>query len=146
MDQLQVCCCAAAFAPSRSTAEDGVRRIKILIRWLRSHPDPLPRLYLRSSIFNVVVPKKYWCECGGVSNCNRRVSKGLYYEAVGVISLSSCGNLSSLFKLVCRVTAWRHLVEIWLSTHSCPGRGRAVRGIWCCFTQHGHGNPALFIL
>lgn len=60
----------AAYAPSRSTTEDGVRRIKILVCWLSSHPDPLLRLYLRSGIFNVVVPEEYWCKCGGESNYN----------------------------------------------------------------------------
>lgn len=123
MDQLQVCCCAAACAPSRSTSNRGWS-----VCWLSSHPDPLLRLYLRSRISNVVMPEEYWWKCGGVSNYNGRASKGLYYEKVGVISLSSCGNLSSLFKLVCRVAAWRHLVEMWLSTHSCPSRGRAVSG------------------
>lgn len=118
----------AAYAPSKSTTQDGGRRIEILMCWLSSHPDPLLRLCLRSNIFNVVVPKEYRCKCGGVSNYNRRGSRGLYYEAVWVISVSSCGNLSSLLKPVCRVTAWLHLVVMWLSTHSCPSRGRAVGG------------------
>lgn len=51
-----------------------------------SYPDTLQRFYLRSSIFNVVVPKEYHCKYGSISNSDRWLSKGLYYEEVGIVS------------------------------------------------------------
>lgn len=131
MDQLQVCCCAAAYALSTST-EDGVWRIKILVCWLSSYPDPLLRFYLRSSIFNVVVPKEYQCKCGSISNYNRWLSKGLYYDEVRIISVQLWASVLSSLSCLQSDDMTPSSGDVVIYTFLSQQRTCKAGGTWCC--------------